>query len=107
MKYPSSLELLEFFASEPEVIDDVQYYKTCDDQGFCLTVSFNIADDSFQTKLTLHDSTVAVVCCENMARLAIDGEELHASFGFDNPKMTARILLSPQILVEWNGLRTR
>ena len=106
MKYPSWLELLEFFASEPEEIDDIQIYRTTNSLGLCLSVSFDTSDDSFQTALSQNESTIAVVSFEKMERMHIEGEELHVSFGFQNPRVRARVRVSPNILVEWSGLRT-
>ena len=49
MKYPTELQLLEFFGVEPVIHDDVTAYTVFDDSDLALTLSFNTADDSLQT----------------------------------------------------------
>ena len=104
MKYPTELQLLEFFGVEPDVQEDVITFKVSDESGASLTLSFNTADDSLQTSIQFAGRVVASVCHEGMIRLWIDDGILMAEFLHENVRMTAKIKWHPSIYIEWNGL---
>lgn len=104
MKYPTELQLLEFFVVEPDVQEDVTAFTVSDESGLTLTISFNTSDDSLQTTLQLAGRVVARVCHEGMGRLWIDDGILKAEFLHENVRVIATITCYPSINVEWNGL---
>lgn len=106
MKYPSELELLEFFGVEPVAQDDVTVYTVCDDSGLALALSFNTADDSLQTTLQVGERIIAVMCQEGMTRLWISDGVLRCEFMLEDVRVNVAVCTHPSIRVEWSGLRT-
>ncbi len=107
MKYPSDLDLLELFGVEPDINSDVTTFTVAGRNQISLSVSFNIADDSLQTMLLLNGRIVALVCQEGMTALQIDGDLLLGEFNLDGYVVKLKLKVSPDILVEWSGLRIR
>ena len=106
MRYPTSVDLLEFFGSEPVVQGDVSAYTVSDEDGVSLVLSFNTADDSLQTTLLLRERVIAVVCHEGMTRMSIDEDTLACEFVHDDTRVMLTAKVKPNIRVAWSGLRT-
>jgi len=106
MKYPTQLQLLEFFGVEPVIQDDVTAYTVSDDGGLVLTLSFNIADDSLQTSLLFGERVIAVVSQEGMTRFWISDGVLMCEFVHENVRINLAVSTHPNIHVEWSGLRS-
>jgi len=105
MKYPTELQLLEFFGVEPVIQDDVTAYTVFDANGLALTLSFNDMDDSLQTTLQIGERVIAVVCQEGMTRLWIGDGVLMGEFTYEDARISLALNLHPYIHVEWSGLR--
>ena len=106
MKYPSQLQLLEFFGVEPVVQDDVTAYTVSDDGGLALTLSFNTTDDSLQTSLQVGERVIAVVSQEGMTRFWISEGVLMCEFVHEDVRINLVVSTHPKIYVEWSGLRS-
>ncbi len=106
MRYPTSVDLLEFFGSEPDIQGDVSAYTVSDEDGASLVMSFNTADDSLQTTLLLRERAIAVVCHEGMTRMAFNEDTLACEFVHDDTRVMLTAKVKPNIRVEWSGLRT-
>ena len=105
MKYPTQLELLEFFGVEPVIQENVTAYTVSDDNDLALTLSFNTADDSLQTSLQIGERVIAVVCQEGMSRFWISDGVLMCEFVHEDVRISVAVSTHPNIHVEWSGLR--
>lgn len=107
MDYPSDLELLEFFETEPDIEADIRTYNARDPSGATLAFSFNVYDDSVQTRLKQDERTVLVASHECLSRMWIEDGMLHAECESAEYRITLTIALRPLVRVEWSGLRAR
>ena len=105
MKYPTELELLEFFGVEPVIQEDVTAYTVSDDSGLALTLSYNTADDSLQTLLKIGERVIAIVCQEGMSQFKISDGVLMCEFSHKEVRINVEVSALPNIYVEWSGLR--
>lgn len=106
MDYPSELDLLEFFETEPNVEGDVLTYHVQDSSGATLAFSFNTSDDSVQTLLKFDGRIVSLTSHECLTRMWIDRATLHAEIENGGYRITLSMALRPLIQIEWFGLRT-
>lgn len=106
MKYPTELQLLEFFGVEPVIHDDVTAYTVFDDSDLALTLSFNTADDSLQTSLQIGERVIAVVSQEGMTRFWISDGVLMCEFVHEDVRFNVAVSTHPNIHIEWSGIRT-
>lgn len=107
MNYPSYIDLLEFFAVEPNVEDEVHTYQAQDSSGITLSFSFNASDDSVQTVVKQDGRIVSLTSHECLTRMWIDGTMLRAEFKSDDYRITLSLIIRPFVRIEWSGLRTR
>lgn len=105
MKYPSELELLNFFGVDPIADGDVLRYTLSGEPGLTLTVSLNMADDSLQTTLSIAGNPVAVVCHEGLSQLRIVDGAMLGEFFHETYRIVLNIELQPHMRLEWSGLR--
>lgn len=105
MKYPTELQLLEFFETVPIIQDDIYSYSVCDDNKIELTLSFNVMEDSLQTYLKYAGRVFAVVCQEGMTRFWIDSDVLFAEFLYEQVRISVDVHIRPHIRIEWSGLQ--
>ncbi|MCG6154169.1 hypothetical protein [Rubinisphaera margarita] len=106
MDYPSELDLLEFFETEPKVEGDVQTYQVQDSSGATLAFSFDTSDDSVQTLLKCDERIVSLISHECLTRMWIDGATLHAELENSGYRISLSLVLRPLVQIKWSGLRT-
>ena len=106
MIYPSEIDLIGFFGTEPSVEDELYTYQI---QGSCnllFSFSFNTSDDSVQTVVKQDERIIALTSHESLNRMWIDEKTLRAEFESDGYKTTLTLTVRPFEQIEWSGLRT-
>src|SRR5262245_41845232 len=107
MIYPSELDLLCFFGTEPEESGEVSLYRVTDTTGTTLELSFSIAGDSLQTALHVGGCCICLVSYERISIFLIDMDVLRTEFEHGDYDVKLCVVVHPTIRVEWTGLLAR
>ena len=107
MEYPSSLDLLIFFGTEPIHEEDFTTYEVHDESGSVLSFSFDTSDDSVQTVVKRDGQIMSLTSNECLKRMWIDGDSLRAECECGGYRIKLELTLRPCVHVKWSGLRMR
>jgi len=107
LDYPSALDLLIFFGTEPIEEGDVTTYEVQDDSGLVLSFSFDTSEGSIQTIVKQYGRVVSLTSQECLTRMWIDGDTFRAEFESGNYRITLAFKIYPFLQLKWSGLRVR
>lgn len=108
MEYPSALAILEQFGVEPHVAnshDGYWMYQFADREGFLIQLSFNIFEQSVQTKFLYRDRMLQCSSHEGCMWLRIQSAvKIEGLFKIHNVETTLAIQIRPDLSVSWATL---
>jgi hypothetical protein len=107
LPYPSDQDLLEFFWCEPLKIEDVVVYSVTDERGVGVRFSYNLAEGSIQTAISLGGESLDTVSSEMLTGFRLYGRTLIAHCRYADGNVTMELTVRPTISVRWFGLQTQ
>lgn len=104
IEYPEALDLLDFFGTEPVIDSDVRIYNVRDSLDNELAFSYDPYADWVKTQLRQNGCCIVSVCNEGLTQMDVVESALTAEFLRSDFKISLRLILQPNIRVEWSGL---